>query len=58
MALRNTEDETQQIREGTLSDVLNLSDSQHGRQEDNARVLSALDLPKGGDVLADIPAYG
>ena len=58
MALRNTEDETQQIREGTLSDVLNLFDSQHGRQEDNAHVLSALDLPKGGDVLADIPAYG
>jgi len=44
MALRNTEEETQQIREGTLLDVLN----QHGRKKDNAHVLSALDLPKGG----------
>jgi len=49
MALRNTEEETQKIKEGTLLDVLN-SNSSH--------VLSALDLPKGGDVLADIPAYG
>jgi len=60
MALRGTGEETQQITEGTLLDVLNSkspSDFQHGRWEGNAHVLNALDLPKGADVLADIPAY-
>jgi len=61
LALRGTGEETQQITEGTLLDVLNFnspSEFQHGRRESNVHVLNALDLPKGGDALADIPAYG